>query len=146
MRAKRPHINFRKLKTGKLTSTVSFFDRPHSFYQPGLTKSYSLRISKRDALVESHLLPFLKISKQMTNRSSFFTKAISLSSLNTAKPNGIRMGKGKGKPNQRLALPKADQPLVIFREIQLAKAVSVFNRLRGRTTNRVGLALSKLTY
>jgi len=146
MRSKRAFVRYNKILKGKSFTKIHFSSKPQSCYQPNGTGNYKLISNGPSVLFESFFNPFFKISKQMLNRSSFLKKSISLNKANTSKPLGIRMGKGKGKIDQRLALIWTDHSFVTFNQSSLVKAQSAFKRLKGRTSSKIGLTLVKDIY
>lgn len=146
MRAKRSFVKYNKILKGGVYSKIHFSSKIQSYYQPLTSGNYKLVAKNSGVLLESFFNPFVKISKQMLNRTSFLNKSVSLNKANTSKPNGIRMGKGKGKIDQHLALVWPDQVLVTFNQSNLVKAQSAFKRLKGRTSPKLGLTLTRDIY
>lgn len=138
---RRSFLNYKKLQTGKKFKTFTYFSRTQTFYQD---KSYNFNLlaSSSNVIEEPFFTQFLKIAKKY-NRICLFTKAKSLNFNKTSKPNGIRMGKGKGKIKHKIAMVKKNQSLITLREIDERSSELLFNSLKGKVSPKLGFTYQK---
>jgi len=141
----RRFINYNVLSTGKKFVTFTFLKRGHTNYQKKNTKNFLL-IAKSPAKIEEPFFnQFLKISKKLT-RLNFLLKAKSLNFNKTSKPNGIRMGKGKGKIKHKIGLLKKNQALISVREIVERSLFNLFLVLKGKTSSKLNFSFQQDSY
>lgn len=144
MQNNRNFINYKKLKTGKKFITYTFKSRAHTFYQKS-NKTYKLLAASSNTIEEPFFQQFLKVAKKY-KRLSFFVKSKSLNFYKTSKPNGIRMGKGKGKIKHRISMVKKNQSLVTLREINDVSLYSLFKLLKGKVSYKLSFTSQRDTF
>lgn len=140
----RRFINYKKLKTGQQFKSFSFLNRAHTKYQ---TKKFNfiMLASSSYVIEEPFFLNFLKIAKKI-KRSCFFSKSKNLDCNKTTKPNGIRMGKGKGKIKHKMSLVRKNQPILNLREIDNLSLVALFLKLKGKVSSKLKFKYQRNTF
>lgn len=141
----RRFINYNKLLTGKKFISFTFLKRAHTNYQKKNVKNFLLLAKTPAKIEEPFFNQFLKISKKQT-RLNFFLKSKCLNFNKTSKPNGTRMGKGKGKVKHKVGLLKKNQSLVSIREIDERSLFNLFLVLKGKTSSKLNFTFQQDSY
>jgi hypothetical protein len=132
MRAKRGFINFNSLNIANF-KRYDYSFRSIINYQKKRTGTF-LAVSKQKSLISEKYKSDISKASKKYKKKAFVTSEVSLNYGKTAKPIGIRMGKGKGKISKKILLLKKGQPFVKFREISLLNLLRL-NKLLSRGLN-----------